>query len=108
MAPTTSTWRMRGRCGSRHAPVSRCLRDTLAQRITEHTGRAFGKPVNPHLFRDCAATSIAIRDPEHVRIAAAILGHSRFETTERHYNLARSVDAAANYHHHLDRLRREA
>jgi len=80
---------------------------TLAQRITDHTGRAFGKPVNPHLFRDCAATSIAIRDSEHVRIAAVILGHSRFETTERHYNLARSVDAAANYHHHLDRLRRE-
>jgi integrase len=65
------------------------------------------KPVNMHLFRDCAATSIALRDAEHVRIAAGVLGHRSFSTTERHYNLARSVEAAAEYHSHLDRLRRE-
>ena len=28
----------------------------------------FGHALNPHLFRDCAATSIAIEDPDHVRI----------------------------------------
>jgi integrase len=81
--------------------------NTLALRIVEHTARAFGKPVNMHLFRDCAATSIALRDAEHVRIAAGVLGHRSFSTTERHYNLARSVEAAAEYHSHLDRLRRE-
>jgi integrase len=80
---------------------------TLALRVAEHTGRAFGKPVNVHLFRDCAATSIALRDAEHIRIAASVLGHRRFATTERHYNLARSVEAAADYHSHLDRLRQE-
>jgi DNA invertase Pin-like site-specific DNA recombinase len=37
--------------------------------IVPRTAEAFGRSVNPHLFRDCAATSIAIEDPEHVRIA---------------------------------------
>ena len=43
--------------------------------IVGRTAAAFGHPVNPHLFRDCAATSIAIDDPQHVRIASQILGH---------------------------------
>jgi integrase len=80
----------------------------MALRIAEHTKGAFGKPVNMHLFRDCAATSIALGDAEHVRIAAAVLGHRSFATTERHYNLARSAEAAADYHSYLDRFRQEA
>ena len=54
---------------------------TMSLRISEHTQRAYGRHVNMHLFRDCAATSIAIRDAKHVRIAAAILGH-RMSTPE--------------------------
>ena len=45
----------------------------LYDRIMLQTKAAFGLPLNPHLFRDCAATSIAIQDPEHVRIAASLL-----------------------------------
>jgi integrase len=61
--------------------------------------------VNPHLFRDCAATSIAVHDPDHVRIAAAVLGHRSFATTQRHYNLATALKAARNYQAELQRLR---
>jgi len=81
---------------------------TMNLRICEHTRRAFGRHVNLHLFRDCAATSIAIRDAKHVRIAAAILGHRSFSTTERHYNLAQSLEAATDYHQLLEQIRKEA
>ena len=65
----------------------------LYDRVRQLTAAAFGRSVNPHLFRDAAATSLAIQDPAQVRIAAQILGHASFATTERHYNLARSLDA---------------
>ena len=64
---------------------------TIGTTITECTKRAFGRPVNVHLFRDCAATSIAVHDPDHVRIAAAVVGHRSFATTQRHYNLATAL-----------------
>jgi integrase/recombinase XerD len=73
--------------------------------IVGRTGTAFGRPINPHLFRDCAATSIAIEDPEHVRIASQILGHRSASTTERYYNQARTIEAARRYHDFLLALR---
>ncbi len=63
-------------------------------------------PVNPHLFRDCAATSLAIEDPAQVRVAAQVLGHGAFATTERHYNLARGQEATESWHRALEGLRR--
>lgn len=69
----------------------------LHLRVVGHTRRVFGIATNPHLFRDCAATTIAMDDPAHVRIAAQILGHARFATTERHYRLSRSAEAARSY-----------
>ncbi len=66
---------------------------------------AFGHTVNPHLFRDCAGTSIATDDPEHVHITAAILGHTSLATSERYYNHARSLQAARRYQDHVLRLR---
>jgi hypothetical protein len=56
--------------------------DVLAYQIKIQTKRAFGRPINPHLFRDCAATSIAIHDLEHVRIATSILGHTCVSTLQ--------------------------
>jgi integrase/recombinase XerD len=75
-------------------------------RVAGLTRAAFGRSVNPHLFRDAVATSIALEDPAQVRIAAQVLGHATFATTERHYNLARSQDAASAWHQILDGLRR--
>jgi integrase/recombinase XerD len=70
---------------------------TLQLNLVRHTQAAFGRPVNPHLFRDCVATSIAIHDPENVRMAATVLGHRTFASTERHYNLARTLEAGRSY-----------
>ena len=41
-----------------------------------------------------------------MRIAAQVLGHAAFATTERHYNLARGQEAADSWHQILDGLRR--
>ena len=70
---------------------------SLQLSVVGRTQKAFGAPINPHLFRDCAATSIAIHDPENVRMAAIVLGHRSFGTTEKHYNLARTLEAGRSY-----------
>jgi integrase len=67
---------------------------SIRKRIEMRTEQAFGRTINPHLFRDCVATSIAIEDPAHVQIAAAILGHNTLATTEKYYNQATSLEAS--------------
>jgi integrase len=69
----------------------------MYDRIRRHTQKAFGAAINPHLFRDAAATTLAIADPAHVRVAAPLLGHRTFTTTERFYQQARSFDAHRAY-----------
>jgi integrase len=54
---------------------------------------AFGTAINPHFFRDIAATTVAHIDPAHVRISAQLLGHSSFVTTEKYYVRANMVAA---------------
>ena len=73
--------------------------------IVAHTRKAFGQAVNPHLFRDAAATTIALDRPEQVRMAARLLGHRSFATTERFYNLARANEAAIAWHETLVKIR---
>ena len=75
--------------------------------ITRTTERAFGIAINPHLFRDCAVTSVAIDDPEHIGIAAPILGHTDPRTTEKHYIQANSLVAARKLRSSVDALRRQ-
>jgi integrase/recombinase XerD len=79
---------------SRGSPLSEMA---MYLRICEHTQKAFGKAINPHLFRDAAATTLAIADPAHVRVAAPLLGHRTFTTTERYYQQAKSFDAHRAY-----------
>jgi integrase/recombinase XerD len=69
----------------------------IYDRIRKHTEDAFGVAINPHLFRDAAATTLAIADPEHVRVAAPLLGHRTFTTTERHYQQAKTLEAHRAY-----------
>lgn len=66
--------------------------------ITDHTRERLGVAVHPHLFRDCAASFLGAVDPEQVRLAAPLLGHSSFATTERHYIAAQSHDALRQHH----------
>jgi integrase len=70
--------------------------------VRKRTKAAFGLAINPHAFRDAAATTIAIHDPEHARIAAPVLGHRSLSTTEKFYNQAQSLDAHRRYSKALD------
>ena len=70
---------------------------SIQLKLVDRTKTAFGRSINPHLFRDCLATAIAIHDPDNVRMAATILGHGRFATTERDYNLAHTLEAGRSH-----------
>ena len=61
--------------------------------VIKATTEELAKPVNPHLFRDSLATSIAVDDPAHVRMAATLLGHASLKTTNDHYNQAQMLTA---------------
>lgn len=73
--------------------------------VRKRTRAAFGSAINPHAFRDAAATTLAIHDPEHLRVAAPVLGHRSLTTTEKYYNQAKSLDAHRRYTNALSRLR---
>jgi integrase/recombinase XerD len=74
-------------------------------RIRKLTRERFGHVVNPHLFRDCTATSIAVEDPEHVHIISSILDHT-LQTSERHYIHAQALEASRRYQQQIIKLRR--
>jgi hypothetical protein len=75
-------------------------------RIMKLTKAKFGSAMCMHLFRDCAATSIATEDPEHVHITKCVLGHTTLRTSERYYNHARSLEADRRYQARIIQLRR--
>jgi len=79
--------------------------EAIYERVCLHTRRAFGESVNPHLFRDCLATEIAIRDPENVAIAAHMLGHIDPTITERYYIQAETLEAGRKYQEGVMALR---
>lgn len=70
---------------------------SIAYGIRRATALRFGRSVNPYLFRDCAATSIALHDPANTNIIASILGHGSFATAQNYYNQARSIDASTRH-----------
>ena len=73
--------------------------------VQMRTKAAFGRSINPHLFRDAAATSMAIFDPYHVRLSAALLGHRNLSTTEKYYRQAKSIEASREFGAVIMRLR---
>ena len=75
-------------------------------RLRKVTERERGIPITPHLFRDCAMTSVAIDDPVHIRIMQPLLGHSTMATSEQHYNQATAIDAGRQYQAMIERRRR--
>jgi integrase/recombinase XerD len=97
--PTTALWVSRS--GEKMEEPS--MRDNIKRR----TKAAFGHAVNPHLFRDCAATSFATDDPEHVRCIAPILGHTRLTTSEKHYNQADMLTAARYFSSTILKIRND-
>ncbi len=81
--------------------------NSLRRQIKLHTEVAFGKAITPHLFRDCAATSIAIHDPEHVWITTNILGHNTLETSQKYYDQSRMLEAGRHYQSTITSLHRK-
>ncbi|WP_433989930.1 hypothetical protein SuNHUV7_09560 (plasmid) [Pseudoseohaeicola sp. NH-UV-7] len=79
--------------------------NTIYAGICKATERAFGRAINPHLFRDCAVTSVAIEDPKHIGIAASILGHTDPRTTEKHYIQAQQLHACRTLGQSVKELR---
>lgn len=70
---------------------------SIYQIVTGRTRDAFGKPVGPHLFRACLATSAAVHHGAHMGLAVIILDHLHSEVTERSYNQADMIDAVRSY-----------
>ncbi len=75
------------------------------EQVVHTTERLFGHPINPHLFRDCAMTTLATDDPAHIRVGARLLGHNSLKSGEQHYNHATMLSAVAQYHETLAQLR---
>jgi integrase/recombinase XerD len=75
--------------------------------IHRWTGDEYGQPINLHLFRDCAATSIAIDDSANINIVSSVLGHSNLTTSQRYYNQAQSIDASRKFNGAMQSLRRQ-
>ena len=86
----------------RKTPLSK---QSIYLNICGLTERLFGKHINPHLLRDCAASALATDDPEHILAAARILGHASLQTTNRHYNQALMTAAGDILHEVLAGLR---
>jgi integrase len=74
-------------------------------RVRRAIEAAFGVPINPHLFRDIAATSVVDLTPENIGIAAPLLGHINPKTTEEHYIQANQAIAGERYRSSVSVLR---
>lgn len=81
--------------------------EAVYDRICRRTRAAFGHPINPHLFRDIAATMLAVEDPAHVGVAKDLLGHTRLDMTERYYNQADALEASRTHQQCILALRRK-
>jgi site-specific recombinase XerD len=74
--------------------------------IKRRTAEALGSPVRPHAFRTSAATTFVLENPEHAIEASALLAHTDFRTTEKHYLAGRRQLAVRVAHQALTRIRR--
>jgi integrase/recombinase XerD len=68
--------------------------EAIHAQIKKVTRRFAGKPVGPHLFRHCAATSIAEAAPELAYIIQFVLGHSTSVTADLHYKRVNAIEAS--------------
>ncbi len=73
--------------------------------VCRRTKAAFGFALSPHLFRHCAATTIAREAPELLPIASGVLAHARLDTTSNYYTPASTVLAARQHADVLANLR---
>jgi len=77
----------------------------LSVRVAETTLKLTGRRIPPHLFRDAAATTLVRESPDAARLVRPVLAHSGFETSERHYIQARTIEAGRDYAKLLRKIR---
>tara|TARA_R110000787_G_scaffold117002_12_gene227499 strand:- start:658 stop:1692 length:1035 start_codon:yes stop_codon:yes gene_type:complete len=77
----------------------------LYWRITKLTKRLLGATINPHLLRDCAATTLAMESADLALTAPALLGHRHASTTARYYVQARNLDASRKINNIMDAVK---
>lgn len=70
---------------------------SLYRIVCERTRDAFGKRINPHLFRACLATSTAVHHGAEIGLAMTVLGHRNSEVFNTHYNQAKMIDVVRAY-----------
>ena len=75
-------------------------------RMKELTVRLIGRDISCHLFRDCAATTLAITSPDMARLTKGLLGQSSDRTATRYYNQATSLEAGRLLSDRVDAIRR--
>jgi integrase len=73
--------------------------------VTRCSERLLGRPLNPHLLRDCAASAITTERPDYVLAAARILGHSQLSTTLAHYEQASMLEAGKRLQEVVEEIR---
>ncbi|MBT7612257.1 MAG: hypothetical protein P8Q36_15255 [Alphaproteobacteria bacterium] len=79
----------------------------VAQRVVKVTTRRLGKAVSIQRFRNCAATSIAVHNPELVGITPTLLAHWNEVTYQRHYNRAGQATALSRFHQVMNELKED-
>lgn len=68
-------------------------KSTLRLRIAETTLKQTGIRIPPHFFRHAAATTLARENTTASKLIRPVLAHSGFETAEKHYIQATTLDA---------------
>ena len=73
--------------------------------VRARTIAKFGKAMSIHDFRRAAATFLAMDAPEKIGLIPGVLQHASPDVSDRHYNLARSVQAGQRFAAHLAKAR---
>ena len=81
---------------------------SIYRQIMKRTKAALGVGISPHLFRDCAATTLATYCPEQVLVVAGLLGHSDLRAIHNHYIHAQTMKAGKAHQNTITALRRTA
>lgn len=81
--------------------------DDISIRVTRTMREHFGKDLSPHLFRDCAATEVALERPELIGMTKHILGHMTLDSSQKYYNQATSFTAFSRHADVIRKLREE-
>ena len=80
------------------------LAEIMEKDMVEISEELLGKPIYPHLMRDCAASAMSSDAPEYILAASRILGHSSLNTTLSHYEQSSMLAAGARLVEHMSAL----